>query len=125
MSDNRIIFNGQEYEVMLTTKAMRDITRKFESIEKIGDVFKSSDTNQDDLLEVMVFLTYTLVNQAILRYNFTNPTEKKPLLTQEEVELFTGIDDLTTYLPIFTRVLSRDLSQKIKTEDEKNVVTAL
>ena len=125
--ENAILLNGKEYELVLTTKAARDITQKYGSLDKIGEVFSDTNKNksQADLFDVIVFLTFTLVNQSILRHNFNNPSDMKPLVTADEIELFTDINDLVSFLPILTRVMMNDTKQNVKTEEnEKNVNTA-
>ena len=117
--ENKITLNGQEYEIVLTTRAAKDISKKYGGLDKLGDAFAK------DLINAMIFLTHVLVNQAIMRRNFQNPDDRKPLVTMEEIELFTDTNDLTAYLPVFNRVMANDAKEKIKTEDsEKNVMTA-
>jgi hypothetical protein len=125
MAENTIVLNGREYGLVLTTKAARDIMRKYGSFDKISDLFKRKNVNEDELLDMIVFLTCTFVNQSILRRNFrVPPGEQEPLMTEGEVELFTAIDDLFEFLPTITRVLLNDAKQHVGTEDSEKKETA-
>lgn len=74
----------KEYELFLTTKATKEISKKYGSISNLGDKLVKSD-NYEDAISKTVWLIVTLANQPILIFNYKNKGTEKPLLTDDEV----------------------------------------
>ena len=57
-------------------------------------------------------------------HNLRNPDNKKPLLTQEEVELLTSPLELATYKNALTEAMFKGTKRNVESEDDsKNVQT--
>lgn len=91
-----VIIDGKEYELVLTTRATREIAKKYGGLSNLGESLMKSE-NADDALSEVVWLITLLANQSIMIKNLKNPQEKLPLLTEEEVELLTSPCELGGY----------------------------
>ena len=71
---------GQEYEMLLTTRATKEIAGRYGGLENLGDKLMKSE-NFEMALDEIVWLITLLCNQTILVHNLKHPDEKKPELT--------------------------------------------
>ena len=111
MADERsavIKIGDTEYELLLTTKATKEIAKKYGGLSNLGDKLINSE-NYEEAISEIVWLIVTLANQPILIYNFKNKDKKKELLTEDEVELLTTPNDLATYKDAITEALFKRL----------------
>lgn len=116
-----IKIGDKEYELLLTTKATKEIAKKYGGLEKLGDKLLTNKDYEGAIGEV-VWLIVTLANQPILMHNYKNPNEKKDLLTEDEVELLTTPQDLTIFKDAITEALYKGVSRNIVSEESKNAV---
>lgn len=117
-----INIGGDEYTLLLTTKATKDIAGRYGGLENLGDKLMKSENFEMALGEI-VWLITLLANQSILVYNLKHKTEPKELLTEEEVELLTGPADLAGYKSAITEALYKGSKRSIESEaDPKNAV---
>ena len=93
----KINIGGQEYELILTTKATKEIAGRYGGLENLGEKLMKSE-NFEMALDEIVWLITLMANQSLLIHNLRNPDNKKPLLTQEEVELLTSPLELAMIL---------------------------
>lgn len=122
MADERsaaINIGGTEYELLLTTKATKEIAKKYGGLTNLGDKMIKSE-NYEEALSELVWLIVTLANQPILIYNYKNKGNEKPLLTEEEVELLTTPTELADYKEAITDCLYKGTKRNIESEDSKN-----
>ena len=118
-----INIGGQEYELILTTKATKEIARRYGGLENLGEKLMKSE-NFEMALDEIVWLITLMANQSLLIHNLRNPDNKKPLLTQEEVELLTSPLELATYKSALTEAMFKGTKRNIESEDDsKNVQT--
>ena len=110
-----------EYELLLTTKATKEIAKKYGGLQNLGDKLIKSEDFEGAINEI-VWLITTLANQPILIYNYKNKGNEKPLLTEDEVELFTTPTDLADYKDAITECLCKGTKRNIESEDLKNAV---
>ncbi len=110
----------KEYELMLTTKATKEIAKKYGGLEKLGDKLLTSKDYEGAIGEI-VWLIVTLANQPILIHNYKNPNDKKELLTEDEVELLTTPQDLATFKEAITEALYKGVQRNIVSEEPKNL----
>jgi len=117
-----IKIGDKEYELLLTTKATKEIAKRYGGLEKLGDkLLKNEDFN--DALTEIVWLITILANQIILIYNYQNKEKEKELLTVDVVELLTTPMDLSSYKEAITQTLLKGTQRNIESEsDSKNVV---
>lgn len=116
-----IKIGDKEYELLLTTKATKEIAKKYGGLEKLGDRLLTNKDYEGAIGEI-VWLIVTLANQPILINNYKNPNEKKDLLTEDEVELLTTPQDLSIFKDAITEALYKGVSRNIVSEESKNAV---
>ena len=117
-----IEIGGVEYELLLTTRATKEIAKRYGGLEKLGEKLMNSEDFESAIGEI-VWLITTLANQSILIYNFKNKGNEKPLLTEEEVELLTTPLDLAGYKTALTEALFKGTKRNVESEtDSKNAV---
>lgn len=122
-SSKSIQVGGQEYELILTTKATKEIAGRYGGLENLGEKLMKSE-NFEMALDEIVWLITLMANQSLLIHNLRNPDNKKPLLTQEEVELLTSPLELATYKNALTEAMFKGTKRNVESEDDsKNVQT--
>ena len=87
---------GQEYEMLLTTRATKAIAGRYGGLENLGEKLMKAE-NFEMALDEIVWLITLLCNQPILVHNLKHPEDKQPELTAGEVELLTSPMELTDY----------------------------
>lgn len=118
-----IKIGGEEYELLLTTKATKEIAGRYGGLENLGDRLMNSENFEEALGEIIWLITL-LANQSILIYNIRNKEKPKTLLTEEEVEILTTPYDLTEYKAAITEALFKGTQRNVESEtDPKNAVT--
>ena len=115
-----INIGGEEYELILTTRATKEIAARYGGLENLGDKLLKNKNFEMALGEI-VWLITLLANQSILIHNLKNRDEKKPLLTEEDVELLTVPSDLAEYKAAITEAMYKGTKRNIESEeDSKN-----
>lgn len=113
---------GVDYELVLTTRATKEIAGRYGGLENLGDKLMKSE-NFEMAIEEIVWLISLLANQSILIYNLKHKDKPKDLLTAEEVELLTVPSDLAEYKTAITEALYKGTKRNIESEnDPKNAV---
>ncbi len=117
-----IVIGGQSYELILTTRATKEIARRYGGLENLGEKLMKSE-NFEMALDEVVWLLTLLANQAILVRNLKNKEAPEPLLTEADVELLTSPLDLAAYKEAITEAMFRGTKRNIESEEEnaKNV----
>ncbi len=124
MADERsavIKIGDTEYELLLTTKATKEIAKKYGGLSNLGDKLINSE-NYEEAISEIVWLIVTLANQPILINNFKNKDKKNELLTEDEVELLTTPNDLATYKDAITEALFKGTKRNVESEETKNAL---
>lgn len=117
-----VTIGGTEYEVLLTTRATKEIAGRYGGLEDLGEKLMKSE-NFEMALDEIVWLITLLCNQPILVHNLKNPQEKKPELTADEVELLTSPLELAGYKNAIMEAMYRGTKRNIESEpDTKNTV---
>ena len=115
-----INIGGEDYGLILTTRATKEIAGRYGGLENLGDKLMKSENFEMAITEV-VWLITILANQAILIHNLRHRDEPKPLLSEEEVELLTVPSDLAGYKAAITEALYRGTKRNVESEpDPKN-----
>ena len=116
-----ITIGGDEYNLILTTKATKEIAGRYGGLENLGDKLLKSENFEMAIGEI-VWLITLLANQSTLIYNLKNRDDPKPLLTEEEVEILTAPPELATYKEAITEALYKGTKRNVESEaDPKNV----
>lgn len=124
MADERssvITIGEKEYELLLTTKATKEIAKKYGGLSNLGDKLVKSE-NYEDAISEIVWLIVTLANQPILIFNYKNKGNEKPLLTEDEVELLTTPQDIANFKDAITEALLKGTRRNIESAEVKNAV---
>ncbi|WP_187143703.1 hypothetical protein [Bacillus tuaregi] len=110
----------EEYKLILTTKATKEIAKRYGGLENLGA--KLMNTKDFELaLDEIVWLITLLANQSILIHNLRNKGEKKELLTEDEVELLTTPFELAEYKNAIMASMLKGTKRHIESEPAKNV----
>ena len=115
-----ITIGGEEYELLLTTRATKAIAGRYGGLENLGEKLMKSE-NFEQTLDEIIWLTALLANQSILVYNLKHKDAPKELLTEEEIELLTIPGELAEYRESITAALFRGTKRNVESEpDTKN-----
>lgn len=118
---SKIKVGDKEYELILTTKATKEIAGRYGGLENLGDKLMKAENFEMALGEI-VWLICLLANQSILIHNIKNKDNQKELLTEEEVEGLTTPFDLADYKQAITDCLYKGTKRNIESEENsKNV----
>ena len=113
-----ITIGGEEYDLVLTTRATKQIAGRYGGLEKLGDKLMKSENFELAISEI-VWLITLLANQSILIHNLRHADDKKDLLTEENVELLTTPADLASYKEAITEALYKGTKRNIVSEDDQ------
>lgn len=117
-----IDIGGEQHELLLTTKATKEIAGRYGGLENLGDKLMKSENFEMAIGEI-VWLITLLANQSILVHNLKHKDEPKELLTEDVVELLTAPADLATYKTAITEAMYKGTKRNIESEpDAKNAV---
>lgn len=116
-----IKIGNKQYELLLTTKATREIAKKYGGLSNLGDKLIKSESPEDALGEV-IWLIVLLANQPILIHNRQDKEHPEELLTEDDVELLTTPTDLADFKDAITECLYKGTKRNIESEDSKNAV---
>ena len=123
MIENRasvIQIGGEEYTLLLTTKATKEVAGRYGGLENLGDSLMKSENFEMAIGEI-VWLITLLANQSILVHNLKHKDDKRELLTEEMVELLTVPADLATYKSAIMEALLKGTKRNVESEtDTKN-----
>ena len=107
-----ITIGGEEYSLVLTTRATKQIAGRYGGLENLGDKLMKSENFELAISEI-VWLITLLANQSILIHNLRHADDKKDLLTEENVELLTTPADLASYKEAITEALYKGTKRNI------------
>lgn len=116
-----IVIGGLGYKLILTTKATKEIAKRYGGLENLGDKLMKSE-NFEMALDEVVWLITLLANQSVLIDNRLKG-DKKELLTEDDVELLTSPLELATYKEAIMEAMFKGTKRYIESEetDTKNV----
>ena len=101
-----ILIGGEEYTLLLTTKATKEIAGRYGGLENLGEKLMKSENFE------------MAIGEIVCLKNKENP---KDLLTEEMVELLTAPADLAGYKTAITEALYKGTKRNIESEtDTKN-----
>lgn len=110
-----ITIGGEEYELILTTKATKEIAGRYGGLENLGDKLMKSENFEMAIGEI-VWLITLLANQSILIHNLKHKDSQRDLLTEELVELLTTPLDLAGYKVAITEALYKGTKRNVVSE---------
>lgn len=115
-----ITIGDEEYTLLLTTKATREIAGRYGGLENLGEKLMKSENFEMAIGEI-VWLITLLANQSIFVHNLKDNEHPKELLTEDVVELLTTPLDLAGYKTAITEALYKGTKRNVESEkDSKN-----
>ena len=123
MVDDRsavITIDGEEYKLILTTRATKEIGLRYGGLDKLGDkLLKEKDFSL--ALDEILWLIVLLANQSVMIHNLQHRDTPKELLTEEILELLTTPIELSTYKKAITEAMFKGMKRNVESEEtEKN-----
>jgi len=116
-----INIGGTEFKMILTTKATKEIAKRYGGLENLGEKLMKTE-NFELALDEVVWLITLLANQSIQIHNIKNKDDKKELITEEEVELLTTPFDLANYKNAIMASMMKGTKRNVESEPSKNEV---
>ena len=113
----KIGIGGTEYELILTTRATKEIARRYGGLENLGEKLLKAE-NFELALDEIIWLITLLANQSILIYNLKHRDKPKEPITEEEVELLTSPLELATYKTAITEAMFKGTARDITSEED-------
>lgn len=115
-----ITIGDEEYTLLLTTKATKEIAGRYGGLENLGEKLMKSENFEMAIGEI-VWLITLLANQSILIHNLKDKEHPKEPLTEDVVELLTTPLDLAGYKTAITEALYKGTKRNVESEkDAKN-----
>ncbi|MDI6618006.1 MAG: hypothetical protein QME45_04930 [Clostridiales bacterium] len=112
-----IKIGGKDYDLILTTRATKEIARRCGGLENLGEKLMKSE-NFEMALDEIIWLITLLANQSILIHNLKNKDAPQDLLTEEDVELLTSPLDLAAYKNAITEAMFKGTARNVESEEE-------
>ena len=112
----KIGIGGAEYELILTTRATKEIAKRYGGLENLGDKLLKSE-NFELALDEIIWLITLLANQSILIYNLRHKEQTKEVLSEDEVELLTSPLELGGYKAAITEAMFKGTARNIESEE--------
>ena len=115
---SKITVNHNEYELILTTKATKEIAARYGGLEKLGDTLMQSE-NFEMAINEIIWLIVMLANQGIMIHNLKNPKNKREPLTEELLELLTSPSDLVEYKDAILDAMNKGTKRHIESAENR------
>ena len=112
----KINIGGAEHELVLTTRATKEIARRYGGLENLGEKLLKAE-NFELALDEIIWLITLLANQSILIHNLKHKDTPQEPLTEDEVELLTSPLELATYKAAITEAMFKGTARTIESED--------
>jgi len=111
-----IKIGDEEYQLTLTTKATKEIAKRYGGLENPGTKLMKTE-NFEMALDEVVWQITLLANQRILLNNLKNQ-DKRELLTEETVELLTSPLELAEYEDSIMEATLKGTKRNVESEDD-------
>jgi hypothetical protein len=125
-----VVIGGQEYELLLTMGATRKISAKYGGVLEFGEALlgpadligkaepgepkrQEKSKGYDEQAEHVLWMLALLINQTILIHNKQHPNDRKELITEEHIELFSLQFQLPDYISAICKALNRGAARDI------------
>ena len=107
-----IRLGGRDLELVLTTRATREIVSRYGGLEQLGSKLEASDNLGEQIGEIC-WLIALLANQSVLIHNLHASGDTWPEITPEEVELLTMPGELAGYKDAITAALEAGMRREV------------
>ena len=116
---SKITIGGVDYNLILTTRATKEIAKRYGGLENLGEKLIKSE-NFEMALDEIVWLITLLANQSLLIHNLQNEDDKKELLKEEDVELLTSPLELSTYKEAIIEAMFKGTKRYVESEETES-----
>lgn len=113
-----ITIGGEQYRLILTTRATKEIAKRYGGLENLGEKLMKSESFEMAIDEV-VWLIVLMANQGVLIHNLQSQ-DKRELLTEEMVELLTSPLDLANYKNAIMEAMMKGTKRYIESEEDSS-----
>ena len=110
-----ILIGGIDYKLILTTRATKEIAKRYGGLENLGEKLMKSE-NFEMALDEIVWLITLLANQNLMIHNLQNKDDKKELLKEEDVEILTSPLELATYKEAIIEAMFKGTKRYVESE---------
>jgi hypothetical protein len=114
-----IRIGGADYRLVLTTRATKEIAKRYGGLESLGEKLMKPE-NFEASLDEIIWLITLLANQSILIHNLQHPDEQRDLLTEEKLELLTSPLELAAYKDAIMEAMLKGTARNVENEEPKN-----
>ena len=114
-----ITIGGEEYELLLTTAATKDISKKYGGLENLGNGLMQNEKFEDAIDEILELICI-LANGPVRIHNLRNE-DKKQELTVEYLSLFTTPSDIAEFKDAIMDAMVKGTKRDIESEEVKNM----
>ena len=111
-----ITIGGEDFELILTTRATKEIAKRYGGLDNLGEKLMKSE-NFEMALDEIIWLITLLANQSIMIHNLKNKDNPKDVLTEDAVELLTSPLELAAYKAAITEAMFKGTARSIESED--------
>lgn len=112
-----ITIGGEQYELLLTTRATKQIAGRYGGLENLGEKLMKAENFEMAIGEI-VWLITLLANQSILIHNLKHKDAPREILTEDMVELLTSPLDLADYKVAITQALYKGTKRNVVSEEQ-------
>lgn len=112
-----IDLGGEKYELLLTTRATKEIAKRYGGLANLGDKLMKSE-NMEMALDELVWLITLLANQSVLVHNLKHKDAPRELLTEEVVELLTSPQEMSQYKKAIMEAMYKGTKRNIESEED-------
>jgi hypothetical protein len=102
----KVTIGGQEYKLLLTMGATRQICAKYGDITGFGKKLVETKDFSEQAGDILWMLAL-LINQTVLIHNMQHPGDKRELITEEYIELFSYQFEIREFTSAVREALSR------------------
>ena len=113
-----ITIGDRVYELVLTTRATKEIAKRYGGLASLGDKLMKAE-NFENALDELIWLIALLANQSILIHNFQHPEDKRDPMTEETIELLTSPLELAAYKDAIMESMFKGTKRFVESESEQ------
>ena len=114
-----VTIGGEEYELLLTVFATKQIVKRYGSLEAIADKIYDIE-NMEQSLDETVWLIVLLANQSIAIHNLRNKDNPRSKLTTEEMELLISPYEIADMKDAIITALTKGGERYIRSEEDES-----
>lgn len=109
----KVTLDGEEYPMLMTTYATKQIVKKFGGLENLGEKITGDEGHQEEMFDNVCWLVALLVNQPILIYNRKHRDAEKLLFEVDDIAMLTAPGELTPLMEKVGKAISRGSERNV------------